>query len=101
MLLGNSVAKLSDCIYSEMDIVYGAPDVKEITGFQRTFQPPHKRVWVSDYNMVNPAGPPRGKQDAMSIYDMMPGQTDPSPFQRETFPAAMTDPAASPDMMAD
>ena len=48
--------------------------MKEITGFQRSFQPPHKRVFVSDYNMVNPAGPPRGKKDAMSIYDMMPGR---------------------------
>ncbi len=84
-----------------MDVVYGAPDVKEITGFQRTFQPPHKRVWVSDYNMVNPTDVPRGKQDAKSIYDMMPGASDPTPFQRETFPAVMTDPADTSAVMID
>jgi uncharacterized protein involved in type VI secretion and phage assembly len=101
MLLGNSVASFSDCFYSEMDIVYGAPDVKEITGFQRTFLPPHKRVWVSDYNMVNPTDVPRGKQEAKSIYDMMPGAADPTPFQRESFPAVMTDPVDSSAVMAD
>ncbi|MBO0801013.1 MAG: phage late control D family protein, partial [Blastocatellia bacterium] len=101
MVLGSSFALFQQCTRMDMDVVFSAPDTDEIGGFQRSFVPARKRVWVSDFNMLNPAHVPRGSATTTGLYDMLPRETDPTSFEREIFPALLTDPSDSDDAMSE
>ncbi len=92
MQLGNDVAPFKECARPAMNVTFKSPSLADISGFQRTCQPPHRRVWVSDFNMVNPTNVPRAKKEAIYPYDKLSGDIELTPFYREVFPAPANDP---------
>ena len=51
-------------------------------------------MWAGNYNMLDPADPPRGDVSVNSHYNVLPGPGDtvPTPYGREIFPGAPTVP---------
>jgi len=98
MILAADPASPINCAFPDMEIVYKAPDAKAIedatgiTAFQRCFVPAHKNVYVSDFNMVNPTDTPRGNAPVDPTYDMLPEESNPTGFEREVFPALLSNP---------
>lgn len=92
MILGDDPPMFKDVMFGDMNVVTTPPGVKDISGFQRHYMPSHKRVWAGNYNMVNPADPPRGTVPVTPDYDMLPGDSDSTPYGREIFPGAPTAP---------
>ena len=92
MILGDDPPNFKDVMFGDMNVVSTPPGVKDISGFQRHFMPAHKHVWAGNYNLLNPADPPRGDVPVNPDYDLLPGSTDPTPYGREVFPGAPTAP---------
>ncbi|HTZ72193.1 MAG TPA: phage late control D family protein, partial [Acetobacteraceae bacterium] len=72
MVLGASTAKVRPCSAPDMDVVYTAPERTEIAGFQRVFVPARKRIWISDFNLLDPVSIPCGSSNVAGTYDMFP-----------------------------
>jgi hypothetical protein len=98
----DDVAKggIKPCALKDMDIVYSAPEIMDISGFQRSFVPANKRTSVSDFNMLHPTIIPRGSQEVHPKYDLMPEVSGTS-YQREFFPATFDDPNNTSKRMGD
>ena len=94
MILGDSPPTFKDVMFGDMNVVTTPPRVKDISNFQRHFTPAHKHVWAGNYNMLDPADPPRGDVSVNSHYNVLPGPGDtvPTPYGREIFPGAPTVP---------
>jgi uncharacterized protein involved in type VI secretion and phage assembly len=100
MVLGADPAAPIKCLDADMEIVLTGPDVDGISGFQRCFAPPRKRVWVSDFNMLDPTSTPRGSAPADPNYDMLGRENDDgSGYEREVFPAQWNKPTGTADAM--
>jgi uncharacterized protein involved in type VI secretion and phage assembly len=93
------------CSQPAMSVVPVVPSETEIAGFEQVFMPARKRAWVGDFNMINPKQTPRGSAWVGRSYNMIdpPQIRNPytaGPFEREVFPAYLSDPENSDDKMA-
>ena len=106
MILGSDPASPINCAFPNMEIVYkgqdarAVSDAKGITAFQRCFMPAHKRVYVSDFNMLDPTATPRGDAPVDPAYDLLPHEGDPTGFEREVFPALLSNPNNTAKVMS-
>jgi uncharacterized protein involved in type VI secretion and phage assembly len=99
MILGTDPASPINCMFPNMEIVYRGTDAKAIedatgiTAFQRCFVPARKRVYVSDFNVLDPTSTPRGDAPLAPAYDLLPsGGATSTGFEREVFPALLSNP---------
>jgi uncharacterized protein involved in type VI secretion and phage assembly len=91
------------CREYEMNVVYTAPEIHDISGFQRGFAPAHKKVWVSNFNPLNPTSVPRGDKSPEGLYEIWPNTDpkDPRRMEREVFPAPFDDPKMNEKAMGE
>ena len=98
MILGRDPANFTKSKLNDMNVVFTAPELQDISGFQRSFAPAHKKIWVSNFNQVKPTDVPLGSSGPKDPYDIWPG-TAPYRVQRDVFPAPFDNPRANADAM--
>jgi uncharacterized protein involved in type VI secretion and phage assembly len=98
MVLGKDPTTFAQSKLHDMNIVYSAPELVEISGFQRSFAPAHKKIWVSNFNPVNPTDVPRGNSSPKDPYEIWP-TTGPDRIQRDVFPAPFDNPKNNQEAM--